>query len=737
MVVKHVVGERSSSIAIVGAATQHLFASVVASALTIAFCLSYAVLIFSGPLSPWLTYGVTISFLSAAISGIVVAFRSSLPFTLAGPDSATSAVTATLVAATAQRLQTHGLGDVLLDSVLIVLAMGTALAGFFLCGLGLTRAGRFIRFVPYPVIGGFLGASGWLIVSGAFQVTADHSLNAANLDTLANISSLAKLVAAGGVAVALFVGRHRIRNVFALPGILLVSGVIVHVVLSLSGISLAEAQSNGWVFAPPSSHGFARHWNFEELRRFPWSQLPALSGDLLAVVFVTAISLLLNITGIELATQREADLDRELKALGIANMASAALGGYVSCVSLSRSILNFAAGASGRLSGIIVAAICATLLATSPGFLAFVPKCALGGLLLYIGFELMYRWLISSSRQLMLIEYVSLAAIALIIINWGFVPGVLIGLLIGCATFAVNASRVNAIKFSFDGTNYRSSLDRGAADSAVLDQAGSKIQGMTLQSYLFFGSAYQLYQHIKGLLANEGDCLFLVFDFRLVTGIDSSATHSFRQIKRLADERGVKLVLVNLSGELDRALHATKFLSHDMIVALDLDHALESCENAIITEFRSKSAEGESFEEWLTETLGNRQNASILAQHCDRIELLPGEVVARQNQTADSMHFILKGRVGVIVKLEDGRSVRVRSLGPRTTIGEMGLLSRRARSATVEAETATILYELRIDRYERIKKEYPAVSHALLNYVVAVMSERLSFANRVIGILQR
>src|SRR5215467_13366977 len=100
------------------------------------------------------------------------------------------------------------------------------------------------------------------------------------------------------------------------------------------------------------------------------------------------------------------------------------------------------------------------MLATSPGFLAYIPKCVLGGLLLYIGVELMYRWLVSSSRQLLLVEYISLAAIAVIIVNWGFVSGVLIGLVIGCATFALNASRVNAIKFSFDGTNYRSSLDR-------------------------------------------------------------------------------------------------------------------------------------------------------------------------------------------------------------------------------------------------------------------------------------
>jgi SulP family sulfate permease len=725
--------ERSSKNTIVA---QNLFASAISSTLTVVFCLSYAALIFSGALSPWFSYGVTITFLSSAVTGVVVALRSSLPFTLAGPEAATSAVTATLAAAAAERLQSHGVSGNLPVQVLMVLAIGSALAGLLLCGLGLTKAGRLVRFIPYPVIGGFLGASGWLILSGAFRITADHSLSVANLEYLMSVTNLAKLLAASGVAFALFVGRYFLRNVFALIGILLSSIIIVHLVLLLSGISLAEAQASGWLFWPQSSAPLADLLLFKEFRGFPWSVLLSLSGDLLAVVFVTTISLLLNITGIELATEREADLDRELNALGIATVASAALGGYVGCVSLSRTILNRAAGASGRLSGFIVAAASAVMVAISPGFLAYIPKCMLGGLLFYIGFELVYRWLISSSRQLQLGDYLSLGAIAIIIINWGFVYGVLIGLLIGCIAFAVNASRVNAIKFSFNGTNYRSSLDRSAAHLAILNEAGKKIQGVKLQGYLFFGSAYQLYQYVKELLANEPNCQFLIFDFRLVTGIDGSAIQSFKQIKRTADGRGVTIVFVNLAGELDRAFRTNHFLSPNIILASDLDHALEACENAIIAEFSSTSSEAEDFEGWLADALGGAEMAALLAKHCRRIEVRSGGVIARQDEAADSMHFILKGRVGVIVKSEHGGPIRVRSLGPRTTIGEMGLLSRRRRSATIEAEVAAVLYELRIEAYERIEGENPAVSHALLKYVVEVMSERLSFANRVMGILQ-
>ena len=89
------------------------------------------------------------------------------------------------------------------------------------------------------------------------------------------------------------------------------------------------------------------------------------------------------------------------------------------------------------------------------------PKFVLGGLLFYLGADLVYQWLMHSSRRLLPIEYLSLIAIAVLIIYSGFVAGVLIGIVIGCATFALSASRVNAIKFSFDGSEYRSSLDRG------------------------------------------------------------------------------------------------------------------------------------------------------------------------------------------------------------------------------------------------------------------------------------
>jgi SulP family sulfate permease len=713
-----------------------VFAGAVCSVLSIAYCLSYAALIFTGPLEHLLSYGIAVTFLSAALGGAIVALRSSLPFAVAGPDSSISVVLAALVATLVQHLAAAG-GTELLEPALIAMALATALTGLLLCILGFTHAGRAIRFVPYPVIGGFLGATGWLLITGAVQVVADQRPTLDNIGAFGDAAIWTKIAAGVTVAIILYALLRRSKSPFILPGVLLAALAVTHLVLFATRTPIAVAQDNGWLFGLQPTASLTLPWKFAALHRFPWSSLPSIAGDVLAVIFVTVTNFLLNTTGLEIATRSEANIERDLKVLGLANVAIAALGGYVSCTSFSRSMLVRTAGATGRIGGITVAAISAAVLFAGPSFLGYVPKYILGGLLFYLGADLVWQWLVLSSRRLLLIEYLSLIAIAILIIYSGFIAGILIGIVIGCATFALSASRVNAIKFNFDGSEYRSSFDRGPYELSLLADYGREIQGMTLQSYLFFGSANRLYQHVKALLSAQPNCRFLIFDFRLVTGIDSSATHSFAQIKQAAAACGTRIVLVNLKPELERAFRTARFVSDDVVVASDVDRALEFCEQNIIEAHRTATDNERSLRTWWSDALGGAANADRLAEYCRRLEVPAGQIIAREGDPAASMHFILEGRVGIVVNTGDGRTTRVRSLGPHTTIGEMGLITGRARSASVAAEAASVLYELTVENYERIKREDPALGQALLGYIVSVMSERLSFANRAVGVLQR
>lgn len=708
-----------------------------ASVLTVTFGLSYSLLIFAGPLSPYLSYGIAATFISSAVLAAVIALGSSLSFAIAAPDSSTAAMTGILAASLVERIEVANLPAPLLSSVLITLGLSTMLTGVVLCGLGLTRMGRAIRYVPYPVVGGFLGATGLVIVMGAIRVITDQPVQFATLQRLANGVALSELGAACAMALVLYLAWHRSRSPFGLPIILIGGMLTAHVAFWVSGMSLEQAHALGWTFRPPPQAAFMLPWHVDDLAQYPWSAVPDLLGNLVAVIFVSASSTLFNTTGIEVAVHREANLERELNVTGAANMLTGALGGYAGCISVSRSVLNFGAGGRGRLSGLTVAAMSLLMLAVAPELLGFMPKFVLGGLLLYLGVDQLHKWIIESRKRLSKLEYLSLIAIIAIIIIWGFVPGILIGVIIGCATFAFSAARVESIKYSFDGAEFRSSLDRSREDQEVLLAHGGKIQGLKLQSYLFFGSANRLYQHVKRLLQERPECRYLLFDFKLVTGVDSSAAYSFAQIKRSASELGVELILVHLSAAAEKVLRSSDFIGQGVTIIPELDHALEWCENEIIAQHQELVQEEASLRGWFTGMFDSQDDADELIRRCQRIEVEAGAVIVKAGDPADSMHFILDGRVGIMIPAEDDRTTRVRSLGRYTTIGEMGLVSNTPRSATIQAEIDSVLYVLNTHQFDAIKNEDPALSHKLLTYFVSVMAERLTFANRTIAVLRR
>ncbi len=708
-----------------------------ASVLTVTFGLSYSLLIFAGPLAPYLSYGVAATFIASAILAFVIALGSSLPFAVAGPESSTASVTAILASSLVERMALAGTPVPGIAPVLITLGLSTIITGLVLCGFGVTRMGRAIRYVPYPVVGGFLGAVGCLLLLGAIRVITGERLQLATLDRFANMLTLSELAAACAMALVLYLTWHRSRSTFGLPVILIGGIVFAHVAFWFAGISLADAQAAGWTFEPPPHVSLMLPWSPHEISRYPWYAVPDLLANVIAVIFVTATSTLFNTTGIEVASQREANLERELNVTGLANILSGVFGGYTGCISVSRSLLNLNSGGTGRLSGLTVAAVSALMLTVAPRLLGYMPKFVLGGLLIYLGADQLHKWVVESRRRLSVVEYLSLLTIIVIIVQWGFVAGVLIGVIIGCTTFALSAARIDSIKYGFDGAEYRSSLDRSRDDQAVLSAHGEEVQGLNLQSYLFFGSANRLYQRVKALLALHPDCRFLVFDFKLVTGIDSSAAYSFAQIKRSAQERGVKLVLVHLPPAAEKALRSSEFISKEVSIIAELDQALEWCENEIIAQHQNLEQEEASLRDWFMQILGTEHDAEELMRRCQRIEVDAGEIIVRAGDPADSMHFILDGRVGIMVPADEDRTTRVRSLGRYTTIGEMGLVSHAPRNATIQAEVASVLYVLDADQFEIIKRNDPALSHKLLTYFVSVMAERLTFANRMIAVLRR
>ena len=242
-------------------ALNDFFGGAAASVLTITFGLSYSLLIFAGPLAPFLSYGVAATFISSAVLAAVIALGSSLPFAVAGPESSTAAMTGILASSLAERIVAADPGASLLAPVLLTLSLSSIVTGIVLCCCGLTRMGRAIRYVPYPVVGGFLGATGCLILLGAIRVITGIPLQMTTLGQFANSLTLSELAAACVMALMLYLTWHRSRTPLGLPVILIGGVIAAHIVFWLAGITPSEAQASGWTFPPPPHVSFMLPWS--------------------------------------------------------------------------------------------------------------------------------------------------------------------------------------------------------------------------------------------------------------------------------------------------------------------------------------------------------------------------------------------------------------------------------------------------------------------------------------------
>ena len=113
----------------VRAALNNVLGGSAASVLTVTFGLSYALLIFAGPLTPYLSYGVAAIFISSAVLASVIALGSSMPFAIAGPESSTAATMGILASSLVERIAATDPTAPLLEPVLITLGLASIATG--------------------------------------------------------------------------------------------------------------------------------------------------------------------------------------------------------------------------------------------------------------------------------------------------------------------------------------------------------------------------------------------------------------------------------------------------------------------------------------------------------------------------------------------------------------------------------------------------------------------------------
>lgn len=703
--------------------------------------ISIAALLFTGPLAPYISVGVGLTFVTTIVTMFVVALTSSLPGVVTLAEDSSAIVLAIMVGAIAAQIPAAD--PALLPTVMMALAIATGLVGIIYSILGIFELGDLIRYIPYPVVGGFLAGTGYLLAQGAFNVMTDRFFSLAELPTLMAPLMLARWLPGLGIGVVLMVLLRRYNKVFITPSVVMGSTLAFYLGLLLTQTPIETARSYGFLFEtfPEGTLWQPLHWTL--ITQVKWSLIGAQAGTIAIMVLLAVISLLLNVSGIELAAQKDIDLNQELRSTGIANLLASLGGGVVGFHHLGFSTLSCAKmGSQSRLVGLLTASVCLAALFFGKPLIALLPKPVLGGAALFLGLSFLVEWVYDAWFKLSKVDYGLVILVLGVIASVGFLEGVGVGVLVSVAMFAVSYSRVNVTRHILSGATLQSNTARSFPQIQLLKREGEQIYILELQGFLFFGTARALVNTVQERLHDENSrpLRYVVLNFQWVTGLDSSAVIGFVKLKQQLQSRQIKLVFTDLKPPVETQLRRGDCLTSDDVsikVFPDCDRGLEWCENAILKAAPLRRRRSLPLVLQLDDLFPNPGHASEFVSYLEKLDVTAQTTLFQPQQMADAIYLIEVGQVTVYLPPTQRQTYRLYTVGPGYWVGELSFFRQTSHQTSAVVDVPSSIYRLSTASFQKMQQARPEVATTFQLAVIAALSDRLTTAYQEIADLRQ
>ena len=725
--------------------TNKLFDGIVAGLVagliaTLTDIIPMAAFVFSGNLEPYVATGIGINLFSAAIVGLIIALRSSYKGIIAFPVAEEMATLAVILSAVAKQIPSSATAEEVILTLVATIALSSLLVGGFLLAIGQLRLGELIRFLPYPVVGGYLAGIGCLLSLGGLQVMADVG-TVGQLPLLFQPDLLLKWLPGAAFAIGLLLITHRYKHILVIPLSFVGVTSLFYLILSLTHTSIADAFQQRWLLGPFPSGQIWRPITLLNLTHIDWSLVLTQLPGMCVLMLLTALSILLVCSGLELITEQDLDLNRELRVTGIANIFSGLLGGIVGSHTIGATLLAGKIGGNTRSIGIIISGFYLIILFAGLSFLSFFPRFVAGGALLFIGIPLILSWVYQGWFKLSRIDYAIVLLITAVVATVGFMQGIVMGLVVSIALFVWQYSQIDVTRYALSGVNYASRLRRSPNQERLLRQKGSQIQILQLQGFIFFGTAYTLLKQIRQQLSELADpsessiIRFLVLDFRLVSGLDSSAMLSFLKLKQLARSRSLTLVLTSLSAPILHQFQHERLLSDGYQVFSSLDEGIAWCENQVLeaSQFRRRRTLPLALQLELL-FAKSQEDITTFLDYLQEINLQAGDSLFQQSELPNGLYFLEYGQIN-LVQADANQTTVLETLGGGTIVGETDFYAKCAYRVSAIAEASSTLHHLSTAALQQLQQEHPQLATQFSDFMNALFSERLVQAQAEIKIL--
>ena len=671
--------------------------------------IAFGVLVYSAVGNEYMGEGALAGIIGAAALGLLAPFFGRTGGLISAPCAPAAAVLSALAAGLLAG-NVDGLKPADIPPLMALTALFSAGFQVFYGAIG---GGRLIKFVPYPVVSGYLSGVGIIIALGQLPKLFGLPKGTPLIQGLIS-PELWKWqgLVIGLVTIAVMVTTPRITR--KVPAVILglLGGILAYFVLASFSSGLLKLQGNPLIIGPIHTTG-----PFFEAIAGRATSLLSLDLISIRIILIPALTLsvLLSIDTLKTCvvldalTRSRHKSDRELIGQGIGNLVSSLAGGIPGAGTMGPTLVNVTSGGRTPRSGVIEGALVVMTLLLLGRLVAWVPIGALAGILLVISWR-MFDWS-SMSRLLRYpagrLDFAVIAGVILVAITVDLITASGVGIALAILLFIRDQIRGSVIRRKRGLDQVSSKTRRLDAEREILRQHGDRAVFCELQGNLFFGTADQLFSQLETDLRTKR---FILLDMRRVQSMDYTAAHLFEQMQARLEERGGRLLFTGMPSALLDQRDFEHYLAQlgvvreggGIMISETLDGALEWMEERILEASNMVKKGGEKplelkdFE--LFRQFDERMLGGLAA--CVRELAVPqGQKVFSQGDHGDEIFLVRRGSVRILLPLKGNIQHHLTTIGQGDFFGELSFLDGSVRSANVEAKVPTDLYVLSRSRF--------------------------------------
>lgn len=717
--------------------SQQLVPAVISGALvgfmTSLLSISFAVLVFGKALPDALSIGIGMALFSNIIFHLGSAIGSSGEGYIYHVQSLPPPIQAVMLSSIMGMLPlTLSVADRTVTAVWAIW-LSAIFTGISLYVMGHLKLGRLVRFLPLPVISGFLASVGIALVLGGTSTMAGIDITKASLPTLFSTTLLIKWLPGIALAAVLWFVTARWKHELVLPNTLGIAVVLFYGVCYTQGMRLPDITEAKLLLGPFPDGDLWQSPDvyYSQIRTVDWSVIARQMDVIATIPLVCFIAGLLMLSAIEYSTDSEVEPNFDLETMGVSNFISGITGGgFIGYPSTTFTVMQHNLGASTRLSGILSAFVPMLVLVLGAGFLGYIPRFMVGGLLIYFGYQFIDYWIIKQLKNASLSYICILGAIITTSLWLGFVVSIGVGILVAICFFIFEYSQTSVIRYVSTGATLKSRVMRNAVQAAWLSTRADSISVFGLQGYIFFGTVHNLQENILARVADTEQTPLnsVILDFSHVTGIDTSVAQSFYRLYLQLKRNNISLLFAQIPLKHQGLMQKSGFFketTQGFAEFATLDEALEWQENHLLNNSDLPPYQPRPMQAVFSEHFKNSAKAAALLPYLKRMEVASGTKIIEQNTAANDLFFIESGRLSTYLEQKDSPSIRLQTMVDDTIVGEIGFYLNELRTATVIADEPSVVYCLSKTALAQLETEQPVVAMALHKLLVEQTAKRI------------